>query len=140
MYNSYFDEHNVDIILSPGQPTEAVTYSDAANLSVPVGLFPSGETVPRPLGNVISPFVSWFKTVPVPKLMIPVGLDDATGKRPVAVLLWGRGPPTEQMYNDSFARTWDLDFLYKAKAIVEAIHARPELRRVDAPLVSDLFE
>lgn len=42
LYNSYFDAHNVDMILSPGQPTEAVNYIDAANLTVPVGLFPSG--------------------------------------------------------------------------------------------------
>lgn len=83
----------------------------------------------------------------MPKLMIPIGLADdesggsgSDGARPVAMLLWGRGPPVEQMYNDSFARTWDLDFMYKAKAIVDAIHARPELRRVDAPLVANLFE
>ena len=55
-------------------------------------------------------------TIVVPKLAVPAGLD-AQG-RPLGLLLWGRAVPPEQLYNDSFARTFDLRFLYQARALV----------------------
>lgn len=137
-WNAYFDEHGVDVIMTPGQPSEAVSYVDAANQSVPVRLLPSNTTVGRDIGSAVGAFFGYWKHIPVPKLMVPVGLDAAG--HPLAVLLWGRSPPPGQLYNDSFARLFDLDFLYTAKALVAAVHAVPGLQRADAPLVSDLFE
>ena len=77
-----------------------------------------------------------LKNIPIPKLVVPTGLD-STG-RPTAVQIWGRATPADQLYEDDFARTADLDFLYTAKVLLEAIQAEPALARVDAPLVADL--
>ena len=77
-----------------------------------------------------------LKNIPIPKLVVPTGLDSAG--RPTAVQIWGRATPADQLYEDDFARTADLDFLYTAKVLLEAIQAEPALARVDAPLVADL--
>ena len=77
-----------------------------------------------------------LKNIPIPKLVVPTGLDSAG--RPTAVQFWGRATPADQLYEDEFARTADLDFLYTAKVLLEAIQAEPALARVDAPLVADL--
>lgn len=79
-----------------------------------------------------------FKCIPIPKLMVPTGLDPQG--RPTAVLFWGRAPPVEKLYDDEFAKTFDLDFLYKVRPLVELLQADEGLRRKDAPLVANLFE
>jgi hypothetical protein len=43
------------------------------------------------------------------------------------------------MYNDTFAKTFDLEFMYKAKTLAAAIQASPAHVRKNAPLVADLF-
>ena len=79
-----------------------------------------------------------LKNIPIPKLMVPNGLE-AQG-RPTGIQLWGRAMPPEQIYDDAFAKTCDLDFLYTAKVLVDLIQADPALKRADAKLVADLFE
>ena len=80
--------------------------------------------------------MNMLKNIPIPKIVVPTGLD-STG-RPTAIQIWGRAIPADKLYDDDFARTADLDFLYTAKVLVEAIQAEPALARVDAPLVADL--
>ena len=76
------------------------------------------------------------QSIPVPKLLVPTGLDAAG--RPTGVMLFGKGPPPDQMFNDTFAKTFDLPFLYRAKAVVEALYqADPTMERAHAPLVAD---
>ena len=80
-----------------------------------------------------------YKNIPVPKVTVPVGTD-ADGK-PVSVEFWGRAGPsnaTDKMwaYDDAYAKTGDLPFLYTIKPLVEAIAADPALMRVDAALVT----
>jgi Asp-tRNA(Asn)/Glu-tRNA(Gln) amidotransferase A subunit family amidase len=135
VWNSYFDARGVDVIMTPAQLTDAISYADMANASVPIRV--DNVTVGRDIG-ASNGFFTFFKSIPVPKLSVPLGLDPRTG-RPVGVLLWGRAQPPEQIFNDSFARTFDLPFLYTAKALVAALHAEPSLRRANAPLVADLF-
>jgi Asp-tRNA(Asn)/Glu-tRNA(Gln) amidotransferase A subunit family amidase len=143
VWNSYFDAHNIDVVMTPGQPSNAVTYTDVANASVPVRAATAAAAAAAaaaaglPIMDAIGWFFSYFKTIPVPKLAVPAGLD-AQG-RPLGLLLWGRAVPPEQLYNDSFARTFDLRFLYQARALVAVLHAVPELQRQPAPLVADLF-
>ena len=79
----------------------------------------------------------WYKHFPVPKLTIPLGTD-AEG-RPVSVTAWGRAVPVEHLYDDEFAQTFDLEWMYKVKRVVEALHADGTgLQRVDPPLNSNL--
>ena len=80
-----------------------------------------------------------FKNIPVPKVTVPVGLDAAGN--PVSVEFWGRAGPQgatslDWAYDDEFAKTADLSFLYAVKPLVEAIAMDPSLVRVDATLVS----
>lgn len=141
-WNAYFKARNIDIILTPGQFTNAVTYVDWANVSLPVR-FRSGPGMPAVEfagAGITGLFISFktFKHVPIPKLMVPTGLDD--GGRPTGVMLWGRGPPVEKLYDDVFARTFDLEFLYTAKALVDIIQSSPGLARQNAPLVAGLYQ
>ena len=85
----------------------------------------NNATVGRAIG-ASNTFFTWFKSILIPKLSVPLGLDPATGK-PVGVLLWGRAQPPAQIFNDSFAKTFDLPFLYTARAVVAALHAEPSL-------------
>lgn len=78
-----------------------------------------------------------FKHIPVPKLTIPLGLDFEG--RPVSVTAWGRAVPAEHLYDDVYARTHDLEWLYKVGAVVEALHANGGgLQRVEPPCNADL--
>ena len=81
--------------------------------------------------------VGRFKHIPVPKLTIPLGLDFEG--RPVSVTAWGRAVPIEYLYDDVYARTHDLEWLYKVGALVEALHANGSgLQRVEPPCNDDL--
>lgn len=73
----------------------------------------------------------------VPKLLVPLG-HDVEG-RPVSVTCWGRAVPKESLYDDDFPKTFDLDFLYKVGRAVAAMHAVPELRRVEPKFNDDIF-
>ena len=136
-YNSIFDENRLDLLLLPAQLSDAVSYTDAANATVRVRLNATNKTVYTTLGGATT--WNFWKMIPVPKLLVPTGLDKRG--RPTGVMLFGKGPPPNQMFNDTFATTFDLPFLYAAKAVVEALfESDPGLRRAHAPLVHDLFE
>ena len=46
--------------------------------------------------------------------------------------------PVEHLYDDEFAKTHDLEWMYKVKSVVEALHAAAGLQRVEPPLNSNL--
>jgi len=79
-----------------------------------------------------------FKSIPIPKLMVPTGLDEQG--RPTGLLFWGRAVPSEQIDNASFAKTFDLSFLYQVKTLVDLIHQDASLSRAHASIVEDLFQ
>uniref|UniRef100_A0A7S2IBM9 Amidase domain-containing protein n=1 Tax=Haptolina brevifila TaxID=156173 RepID=A0A7S2IBM9_9EUKA len=136
-YNSIFEEHRLDLLLLPAQLSDAVSYVDAANASVPTRDNATNATVHTTIAGVGT--WHYWKTIPVPKLLVPTGLDE--NGRPTGVMLFGKGPSPAMMFNDTYATTFDLPFLYAAKAVVEALYAAdPGLRRAHAPLVRDLFE
>lgn len=142
VWNSYFETHEVDVIVTPPQFADAVSYADAARCTVPVRRpradVPGGfEIVGGSLSGSNTVSYMAFKNIAIPKLMVPTGCD-AHG-RPTAVAFWGRAVPAEKLYDDAYVRLYDLDFLYTVRPLVEALQADPTTRRVDAPLVSDLF-
>jgi len=139
VYNSYFDAQGVSVIMMPGIFGDAPSYEDVAGSTCPLKVCRGGKwevtEAALPLYVCASTFA--LKNIPIPKLMVPTGLDAAG--RPTGVQLWGRAMPASKIYDDAFARTFDLDFLYTAKVLVDLIQADPDLRRTDAPLVADLF-
>eukprot|EP00931_Biecheleriopsis_adriatica_P115465 TRINITY_DN91250_c0_g1_i1.p1 TRINITY_DN91250_c0_g1~~TRINITY_DN91250_c0_g1_i1.p1 ORF type:complete len:639 (-),score=81.76 TRINITY_DN91250_c0_g1_i1:263-2080(-) len=141
LYNSIFDRLQVDVLMTPPQLPNAVSYVDAASANIPVtyeDAFGNIHSLRQGTMGAMAWFYGYFKCIPVPKLVVPTGLDDQG--RPTSVEFWGRAMPSERIFDDDFAKTYDLTFLYQARALVESLHSDPSLRRVDAPLVNDLFE
>ena len=77
---------------------------------------------------------SRLQDAPIPKMMVPTGLD-AQG-RPTSVLLWGRGVPADRLFDDKFATTHDIEFLHTVRRLVEALHDNTDLQRRDPPTVA----
>merc|ERR1712187_343139 len=118
-----------------------ITYADAAASTVPLPKAACSSCTYSFVNSSIFdavPFYSTFKSIPVPKLLVPTGLDEQG--LPSAVLFWGRAVPPERIDNATFAKTFDLDFLYQARSLVGLIEMDPELQRKPARLVADLFD
>jgi len=142
VWNSYFDTHGVDVIFTPAQMCDAFTYEDMADSTLTMQK-DLGEGLVTTSDNSLSlcNFVTYlaFKNIPVPKVTVPVGAD-ASGN-PVSVEFWGRAGPADATtldwaYDDEWAKTGDLPFLYAVKPLIEAIAQDPSLVRVNAALVS----
>eukprot|EP00441_Pelagodinium_beii_P034543 CAMPEP_0197635366 /NCGR_PEP_ID=MMETSP1338-20131121/11200_1 /TAXON_ID=43686 ORGANISM="Pelagodinium beii, Strain RCC1491" /NCGR_SAMPLE_ID=MMETSP1338 /ASSEMBLY_ACC=CAM_ASM_000754 /LENGTH=644 /DNA_ID=CAMNT_0043207397 /DNA_START=11 /DNA_END=1945 /DNA_ORIENTATION=- len=138
IYNSYFNTHNVDVILLPGLMCDAITWKDIASGACPVRVFEDGEWIIKEIPSMMPVSVSMFtlKNIPIPKIMVPTGLDESG--RPTGVQLWGRAPPVEQLYDDEYAKTFDLAFLHTAKVLIDSLQNKPSLKRVDAPVAAEL--
>merc|ERR1712176_1733695 len=98
-WNSYFDTHGVDIIITPPQMADAISYVDYATGNVPIRVS-DGDGCYKIEGKDVgsSNYLHYmaFKSIPIPKLVVPTGLD-ALG-RPTAVEFWGRAVPSEKLY------------------------------------------
>lgn len=139
LWNAYFDDHHVDVVLTPAQNIEAVSVTELTTATVPTLISHDGKgirEVGMDLWDNIKLFWMW-KDTPIPKLVVPTGLD-ANGK-PTGIMLWGRAIPAEHLDDPNFAKTFDLSFLYTAKTLVNALQVDPQLLRANAPLVADLF-
>lgn len=139
LWNAYFDDHHVDVVLTPAQNIEAIDVAELTTGTVPTLVSNNGEDIHEVgmfLWDNIKLFWMW-KDTPIPKLVVPTGLD-ARGK-PTGIMLWGRAIPAEHLQDPDFAKTFDLSFLYMAKALVNVIQADAQLMRANAPLVADLF-
>lgn len=90
-------------------------------------------------GSVYRLHADKCKALHIPKMVVPTGLTIPEG-RPTAVQLWGRAVGYEDMFDDAASLRNDVEFLYLVQRVAEAIQAAPALRRVDAPLVRDLFD
>ena len=78
-----------------------------------------------------------LKYLHIPKMVIPTGLTDEG--RPSAIQLWGRAVDYNDMFTDLASVQNDVMFLHLVERVAEAIQAVPQLKRVDAALVADLF-
>jgi hypothetical protein len=145
IYNSYFESHNVDFIVIPGQYCDAITYHDAANSTLQLNtkiIDSNGKEEYQLMNgsldqcNTLTYFT--MKDIPVPKLWIPVGLDP--DGRPVSVGLLGKGPPVDKLWDDEYAKVHDIEFLQKAKRIVDVLASTTDLSRVDAPIAPTFDE
>ena len=96
----------------------------------------SYKMVDVPKGN--GAFWGFAKIWAVPKMLIPLGVDE--NGRPVSCTCWGRATPTESLSDDEFAKTMDLEFLYKVKKACGVMHEVPELQRVEPKLNDDIFK
>eukprot|EP00039_Didymoeca_costata_P026303 m.15588 g.15588 ORF g.15588 m.15588 type:complete len:606 (+) comp5439_c0_seq2:157-1974(+) len=137
IWNNYFETHNVDVIMVPPQYSNAIKYSEMSNKSIPVAIRQQdGSYKMEPSSIVQSNLVPYFafKDIPVPKVVVPTGLDDEG--RPTAVEFLGKGPPLSKLFDSDFAKTHDLEFLYKVQRLVSAMHKEPSLQRVEPPTVA----
>jgi hypothetical protein len=140
----------VDAIMVPGQVCDAITFHQMANSSLqlqvrqPAGADPLHAQARYAAANASlleCNLVAYFgfKDIPVPKLWVPVGLDDAGS--PVSLGFMGRAPNVDDIYSDEVARTHDLRFLYAVRRMVAAFAATPGLARANADAVTaNLFE
>ena len=138
LWNAYFDAHDIDFILTPSLWADPTVYADSVRREGPLNVKqPDGayavEIVQKPSGA----FWGFAKLWAVPKMLVPLGMDEQG--RPVSCTCWGKAVPRESLYDDEFAKTWDLEFLYKVKRAVEAMHAVPALCRQEPPLNDDIF-
>ena len=82
--------------------------------------------------------MSLTKRWAVPKLLIPLGFDSEG--RSVSCTCWGKGIPRESLYDDDFAKTWDLEMMYKVQKLVRVLHAEGSaLLPGDAPVNRDVL-
>jgi len=145
-YNSYFDELDVDVIMVPGQFCDAIQYEQAA---ISVNTLRKGDSASGSIEtstasviqcNLIS--YNFIKEIPVPKMMVPTGLDSQG--RPTGVMFLGRAGPRDAtkderglwMYEDSSTVESDVEFLYTVKTLVDHMYAAdPTLKRAEPKLV-----
>jgi Asp-tRNA(Asn)/Glu-tRNA(Gln) amidotransferase A subunit family amidase len=141
LWNAYFDEHDVDFILTPSTWGDASTYPELCSGGATLNVKQSdGSYAMQFLENGASKRSFWgfTKNWAVPKMLVPLGLD-AEG-RPVSCTCWGKAVPRASLYDDDFPKTWDLPFLYRVRRAVEAVHADPALRRAENALtLGDIF-
>ena len=115
LWNQYFDTHAVDFILTPSMWGDGMEWQGMVhnkchlNVKQPDGSYAMEETD----GFWAGAFMSFAKPWAVPKLLIPLGYD-AEG-RPVSCTCWGKAVPRAHLYDDEFAKTWDLEFMYKVR-------------------------
>jgi Asp-tRNA(Asn)/Glu-tRNA(Gln) amidotransferase A subunit family amidase len=137
VWNSYFDTHNVDAIMVPGQICDAISFHEMASsthkleVRQPDGSYQTSDASLTEC-NLVTYF--GFKDIPVPKMWVPVGLDSVG--RPVSVGFMGRAPTVDNLFSDDYAKTHDLPFLYAVKRLVHDLHAVKELKRADAVAVT----
>eukprot|EP01052_Picozoa_sp_SAG31_P018481 SAG31_NODE_1311_length_8869_cov_10.603535_1_plen_654_part_00 len=134
-WNLYFDTHRVDMIITPSQFADSATYSMWVQGKVPIlkktaeGEFKNAHGSPEDANQL---HYCCFKHFSVPKLTVPLGLDSSG--RPTSCTIWGRAVPPEKLYDDVYAKTFDLEWLYKVQRVVNSLHALPDLRRMEPPI------
>jgi len=144
-WNSYFDEHQVDMIMTPVSFCDAVTYECAATDSCTLQMGSEGKdykTVGGSLFEDCNSLFLAFKSIPIPKVVVPIGVD-ADGN-PSSVIFWGRSGPQGMrkggdwswLYDNDYARENDLEFLYKVNSLVDVLHKESSLQRSLPQLVT----
>eukprot|EP00008_Paramoeba_atlantica_P004120 CAMPEP_0201476158 /NCGR_PEP_ID=MMETSP0151_2-20130828/1428_1 /ASSEMBLY_ACC=CAM_ASM_000257 /TAXON_ID=200890 /ORGANISM="Paramoeba atlantica, Strain 621/1 / CCAP 1560/9" /LENGTH=612 /DNA_ID=CAMNT_0047856447 /DNA_START=166 /DNA_END=2004 /DNA_ORIENTATION=- len=141
-YNQYFEENGVDLILIPGQTCDAITFTEASDSSLP-GRFvqEDGSIKTSSTALIHCNLLPYFalKDIPIPKMMIPTGLDSKG--RPTGIQVWGKGVPVDYLYDDNYAQIHDLDFLYRVNKVVQSLEEDPQFKRVPAaPVTANLFK
>mmetsp|Transcript_11479 Transcript_11479/g.21693 ORF Transcript_11479/g.21693 Transcript_11479/m.21693 type:complete len:627 (-) Transcript_11479:335-2215(-) len=142
-WNSLFDVEELDLILTPGlMHTPTYDCTAASTCEHQVKNLSSGEiTSSAEFTSIHANFIhTWImKHVPLPKMIVPVGLD--VKGRPVGLQLLGRaGPPKSKglgySYDAELLKSIDLPFLKTVEAVAKAmVKEDPTLARVEPQLV-----
>ena len=145
-----FDEQQLDVLMVPTLLCEPLTYECVSKRSCVAQLPVSSGGSESKSDYADSPSCSvgdcmfsmqWVKTLPVPKVVVPVGVS-AKG-HPMSMMFLGRAGPADTsssswdlsaLYRDA-SKTDDLDFLYAVEAAVKALHKRPDLQGRPSKLV-----
>lgn len=136
-WNAYFDEYDLDMIITPTQFTSTQLYAENAEANGPIEILQEDGSyeIEYISGTSLSGAYHYttFKMLHISKVTVPIGLD-AEG-RPISFTIWGRAMPAEEMFCDECSVTFDTEFLYKVKKVIDVLHAEgSELMRVDSTL------
>ncbi|KAJ9463282.1 Glutamyl-tRNA(Gln) amidotransferase subunit A 1 [Diplonema papillatum] len=139
-WNAYFDEHEIDVMVTPTQFCTSRDLSELAGCTGPLDVLQAdGSYAEERVGGVmlyLLPILGTFKMLPVPKLQIPLG--KTSEGRLVGATLWGRSVASEaDMYSDDVATKADLPFLHAAAEVAAAL--REQFPRPEPDLNRDLF-
>ena len=135
--NAYFDSTGADLIIMPAATCATPDLAALAGGTVPVTNKDGVVEHTGAGGEVYDLHANQLKYLHIPKMVVPTGLTDEG--RPSSIQLWGRAVDYEDMFDDSKSVKNDVMFLHLVERVAEAIQAVPELKRVDAALVADLF-
>eukprot|EP00927_Polykrikos_kofoidii_P019605 TRINITY_DN1918_c0_g1_i3.p1 TRINITY_DN1918_c0_g1~~TRINITY_DN1918_c0_g1_i3.p1 ORF type:complete len:622 (-),score=45.16 TRINITY_DN1918_c0_g1_i3:153-1799(-) len=137
VYNAYFDETGVDVIIIPSSWAATPDLASLAAGTVP--LTPVGGVVGDTVGDdsIVFSGNHILKFLHIPKMVVPTGL--TFDGRPTAVQFWGRAAPYDKMFDDVFSAERDVEFLHVVSRLSAAIQKSPRLCRVDADLVRPIF-
>jgi len=121
--------------MTPPQFFDAIDYEHAANATLPLRVKQDDGTykimdADISEGNLVSYII--LKDVPIPKVIIPTGLDKEG--RPTAIEFWGKGVPVEELYDDEYAKYHDIRFLHIVERLKNILYSNPELVRANSPI------
>ena len=128
-YNSYFDLHNVDLILIPSARAATPDLDLLSNGKV-VLTSTGGGSAKGGDSSVFGGINFVVKHLHIPKMCIPTGLTE--DGRPTAVQLWGRAMEYDQMYDDNLSQMNDVKFLHLVNRVSQVLAANPKLKRKNA--------
>lgn len=145
-WNRLFDEEELDLILIPGflhTPTYECMASSTCEHQVK-NLITGEVTTEAKFASLDNLFMhsTSMKHMPLPKMMVPVGLDHEG--HPVGLQFMGRaGPPKSKglgySYDSKLLKVVDAPFLKAVQVAVDAmVKQDPSLARVEAQLVKGL--
>jgi hypothetical protein len=141
VYNKYFDDNGVDLLMGPGQLCDKVLWSEdmGANGGCDGGRFPSACMWNCHTQGVLG---SRDKTFTKAKFVVPIGLTDVG--EPLSIQFMSRSgprdptvPASEWVFDQEGPKTWNLEELYMVKRISDTL-AAAGLGRADAPINNDL--
>jgi Asp-tRNA(Asn)/Glu-tRNA(Gln) amidotransferase A subunit family amidase len=141
VYNTYFDEFNVDLLMGPSQYCDKVLWTEDIGGSVGAN---DGCDGGRALGgclyncHAMGILGSKDKTFTKAKFVVPIGLTEIG--EPLTIQFMSRAgprgatvPAIEWVYDEEGPKTWNLEELYMVKRIADTL-AAAGLGRADAPI------
>jgi Asp-tRNA(Asn)/Glu-tRNA(Gln) amidotransferase A subunit family amidase len=141
VYNAYFDEFKVDLLMGPSQYCDKVLWTEDIGGSVGANAgCDGGRTKGGCLYNCHAQGIlgSKDKTFTKAKFVVPIGLTEI--EEPFTIQFMSRAGPREAtvpaiewVFDEEGPKTWNLEELYMVKRIADTL-AAAGLERADAPI------
>lgn len=144
VYNKYFDENSVDLLMGPSQYCDKVLWTDDIGGAAGINAGCDSENGGRSTGGCMfachsqGVLGSLDKTFTKAKFIVPIGLTSAG--EPFTIQFMSRAgprnatvPASEWVYDEEGPKTWNLEEVYMVKRIADTL-AEAGLERADAPL------